>query len=81
MSIRHHYIDPDPSAWGNLGCNAASDAAERAEAHRVRVAEALRYVRTIAPDGDPDADWLTPDQARLVTLANDVVGLRTRPRP
>lgn len=47
-----------------------------AEAWNQYVAEALRYGRALPPD--PDASWLSPNQARIVALVYAVNRLEPR---
>lgn len=80
MSIRHHYVDPDPSAWGNLSAMTEPDPVPPITAvERQYLDEALRHARRICPDGDPDHDWYTPNEVRLIVLAQEVQRLTTRP--
>ena len=47
---------------------------DRERAHQEYVAEALRYARCLGTD--PDAEWLTPNESRIITLAREVMQLR-----
>jgi hypothetical protein len=66
---------PDWLAVAGDICRPPSAAEVEAMAWAHSVDEALLYVRLALP-ADPDADWLTPDQARLVALEHEVTRLQ-----